>query len=88
MAHHAHQGENNLNESKHNGTPILQGNPAGNGKEVVAELALLLPHWQLEALEWASSCRGLTVAQLLRSLISNCLAGVDGVGATQTETRQ
>jgi hypothetical protein len=35
----------------------------------VAEISLLLPGWQLEALENAAEARGLTSAQLVRRLL-------------------
>jgi len=35
----------------------------------VAEISLLLPGWQLEALENAAEARGLTLAQLVRRLL-------------------
>lgn len=46
-------------------------------EEEFAELVLLLPNGQLEALERAASRRGLTMGQLLRRLIRDGLAGLD-----------
>jgi hypothetical protein len=43
-------------------------------EEEFAELVLLLSNWQLETLERAASRRGLTMGQLLRRLIRDCLA--------------
>jgi hypothetical protein len=45
------------------------------GRTEVDELALLLPGDQLASLEQAAWRRGLSVAQLLRSLIQDFLAG-------------
>ncbi len=45
--------------------------------EAFGELTLLLPNNQMEMLETAASRRGLTVGQLLRRLIRNCLEGRD-----------
>jgi hypothetical protein len=42
----------------------------------VAELALLLPTWQIAALECAARTHGLTTAQMLRRWISDLLAKV------------
>jgi len=49
--------------------------PAGCGPagEDVTELALLLPAGQARALEREARRRGLTVGQLLRSLVADCL---------------
>jgi hypothetical protein len=40
----------------------------------VAELPLLLPAWQIGALEQAAQAEGITVAQLLRRLVNETLA--------------
>jgi hypothetical protein len=40
----------------------------------VAELSLLLPAWQISALEQAAQADGITVAQLLRRLVNRNLA--------------
>ncbi len=40
----------------------------------VAELSLLLPAWQIDALEQAAQAEGITVAQLLRRLVNRTLA--------------
>jgi hypothetical protein len=50
--------------------------PRGVGR-AVAELTLLLPHQQLEALESAAARHEMTVGQLLRRLIRDGLAGMD-----------
>ncbi len=39
----------------------------------VAELSLLLPSWQIGALEQAAEAEGITVAQLLRRAVSRTL---------------
>ena len=66
-------------------TPHLAGRVIllGESNEAIAELTLLLPHWQLEALERVAGCWGLTMAQLLGSLIGNCVAGLNHPGATR-----
>ena len=48
------------------------------------ELTLLLPNWQLEALERAASSRGVTMGQLLRRLIHNHLAVLDDAAGQAT----
>ena len=40
----------------------------------IQELSLLLPQWQIEALEAAARGRGLTAGQLIRRLIGNYCA--------------
>jgi hypothetical protein len=40
----------------------------------VTELSLLLPAWQVGALEQAATAEGITVAQLLRRLVNKTLA--------------
>jgi hypothetical protein len=53
---------------------------AGAGVEVsrldhgLVELSLLVPQWQVEALEVAARGRGLTAGQMLRRLIGNYCA--------------
>ena len=54
--------------------------PSGQEEEF-AEFVLLLPNWQLEALERAASRRGLTMGQLLRRLIRDCLVALDDAPA-------
>jgi hypothetical protein len=54
--------------------------PSGQ-EEVFAELVLLLPNGQLEALVRAASGRGLTTGQLLRRLIRDGLVGLDDAPA-------
>jgi hypothetical protein len=57
-------------------SPSPVDRPCGRG-ETFAELALLLPNWQMEALEREASRRGQTMGQLLRRLIHNCLGGLN-----------
>jgi hypothetical protein len=45
-----------------------------------AELSLLLPHWQIDALESAARGRGLTTAQMLRRLIADTFSGLGPAG--------
>ena len=40
----------------------------------MAELSLLLPAWQVSALEQAAQAEGITVGQLLRRLVNKTLA--------------
>jgi hypothetical protein len=47
----------------------LTGAPGLDGPPDVAEISLLLPGWQLAALETAARARGLTSAQLVRRLL-------------------
>ncbi len=47
----------------------LAGVPGLDGPPDVAEISLLLPGWQLAALESAARTRGLTSAQLVRRLL-------------------
>jgi hypothetical protein len=47
----------------------LGGLPEQDGPPDVAEISLLLPGWQLEALETAARARGITSAQLVRRLL-------------------
>jgi hypothetical protein len=54
--------------------------PSGQEEEF-AELVLLLPNWQLEALERVASRRAVTMGQLLRRLIRDGLAGLDDAPA-------
>ena len=42
----------------------------------LVELSLLLPQWQMEALEAAAHCRGLTAGQMLRRLIGGYCASL------------
>jgi hypothetical protein len=42
--------------------------------EAMAELSLLLPGWQAAALEQLAISWGLTLGELIRQLIRNCLA--------------
>jgi len=48
-----------------------------SGTPPIAELTLFIPNRQLEALESAASCRGMTTGQLLRRLIQSRLAGLN-----------
>lgn len=41
----------------------------------MVELSLLVPQWQIEALETAASFRGITAGQMLRRVLSSYLAG-------------
>ncbi len=45
--------------------------PAGLYSDEVIELPLLLPEWQVAALEEAAQKRGMTVGQLLRRLFAD-----------------
>jgi hypothetical protein len=45
------------------------------GDDAIVEVSLLLPDWEAAALEWLACSRGLTVAQVLRSLVWDLLAG-------------
>ena len=47
----------------------LTGVPGPDGPPDVAEISLLLPGWQLAALEDAARSRGLTSAQLVHRLL-------------------
>jgi hypothetical protein len=49
-------------------------------EDEVVEVSLLLPGWQASALERAAHARGLTAAEMVRSLLRDFLA-VRGVGA-------
>ncbi|MFO0810879.1 MAG: hypothetical protein U0746_19800 [Gemmataceae bacterium] len=40
----------------------------------MVELSLLLPQWQVDALETAAHCRGLTAGQMLRRVINSYLS--------------
>ena len=44
--------------------------------EEVAELSLLVPAWQIAALEEAAESEGITVAQLLRRAVNRTLSQV------------
>ena len=60
----------------------LAGRLAGDGcrfEPEVLELSLLLPQWQVEALESAARGRGLTAGQLIRRLIGNYCATLHAV---------
>ena len=55
----------------------LAGRSAGDVRRLdpeVLELSLLVPQWQMEALELAARGRGLTAGQLIRRLIGNYCA--------------
>lgn len=41
----------------------------------VVELSLLLPQWQIDAIEAAASVRGITTGQMLRRVINTYLTG-------------
>jgi hypothetical protein len=51
----------------------LPGLSAADGPPDVAEISLLLPGWQLVAIESAAEARGLTSAQLVRRLLRDFL---------------
>ncbi len=42
----------------------------------MAELCLLVPAWQAEALEQAAQCEGITVAQFLRRVLNRPIAQI------------
>lgn len=46
--------------------------------EQVVELSLLLPAWQVSALEMAAHSRGLTAGQMVRSLLQEFLTREQG----------
>jgi hypothetical protein len=46
----------------------------------VMEISLLLPGWQVQALESAARDRGLTAGQMVRRLIRDYFTCLDGVG--------
>ena len=46
----------------------------------IAEVSLLLPRWQMDALESAAETQGLTAGQLLRRVIAQFAAGVMPMG--------
>jgi hypothetical protein len=48
----------------------------------MAELSLLLPSWQMVALEEAAQAQGLTTAQLVRRLIRDFFLGAHNLPAT------
>ena len=51
--------------------------------EAFAEVILLVPCWQLEALEKGACNQGMTIAQLLRRLLRNRLAELEGARALE-----
>ena len=55
----------------------LTGVPDSEGPPDVAEISLLLPGWQLAAIECAAQARGLTSAQLVRRLLRDFLLRQD-----------
>ncbi|HTK77123.1 MAG TPA: hypothetical protein VL371_17790 [Gemmataceae bacterium] len=60
----------------------LSGRSAGDIRRhdaEVLELSLLVPQWQVEALEMAARGRGLTAGQLIRRLIGNYCATLHAV---------
>jgi hypothetical protein len=48
--------------------------PFDSADSEVTELSLLLPAWQISALEQAAQAEGMTVAQLLRRVINRTLS--------------
>jgi hypothetical protein len=77
-----------MDESRHNPPSTWLVEPPCGGNEAFAELTLLVPHSPLESLEWAASWRGISMAQLLRSLIRDRHAGLDGRGDFEMESAQ
>lgn len=81
-----HQSDANMNHRDARTASESELLPSGRGlttwpsrahHESFMEISLLLPNWQMMELEEAASHLGLTTGQLLRRLISNCLAGRD-----------
>jgi hypothetical protein len=58
-------------------TPDVHG--IFQGHDAIVEVSLLLPDWEAAALERLACSRGLTVGQVLRSLVWNLLAGPAGL---------
>ncbi len=54
--------------------------PPSERGEAIAEVRLLMPYRQLEALEKEASSQGMTIAHLLRRLLRNWLAEVEALG--------
>lgn len=54
--------------------PYANGTFEGN--DPIVEVSLLLPDWEAAALERLACSRGLTVGQVLRSLVWDLLAGM------------
>jgi hypothetical protein len=50
-----------------------------SAEEDFIELSLLLPRWQLQALESAAKKRGLNMGQMLRKMIGATLISADNV---------
>jgi hypothetical protein len=60
----------------------LTGRSAGDVRRLdpeMLELSLLVPQWQVEALEMAARGRGLTAGQLIRRLIGSYCATLHAV---------
>ncbi|MFL5328809.1 MAG: hypothetical protein ACJ8C4_07820 [Gemmataceae bacterium] len=60
---------------------------AANTSPEMVELSLILPHWQVEALETAAHAKGLTVAQMLRRVLGgfcNELQNLSGPNAASS----
>jgi hypothetical protein len=62
---------------RHNRENIVAPDVNGifKGDDAIVEVSLLLPGWEAAALERFARNRNLTVGQVLRSLIWDCLAG-------------
>jgi hypothetical protein len=57
------------------GPPVTE---PGRLDEDVVELPLLLPGWQVQALEAAAHGRGLTTGQMLRTVLRDFFTGLGG----------
>ena len=65
--------EDRLMVAKSCSDDMLRSRSFDNDNEV-AELPLLLPAWQIDALEQAAQAEGITVGQLLRRMVNRTLA--------------
>jgi hypothetical protein len=54
---------------------VVEAEDSSPGEGKILELAVLLPAWQVSALERTASLEGQTMGQLLRRLIGNFLDG-------------
>jgi hypothetical protein len=59
------------------GSPVGVEDGTAVGRDSMAEMVLLLPGWQVAALEEAAFRRGKTAAQLARGLIRDFLSAAD-----------
>lgn len=55
-------------------TAPVQGYEAVGGENEIVEVSLLLPRWQIQALETAARKRGMNTAQMLRRMIGATFA--------------